>query len=446
MAKVKDDNNQTLTTYTYAGSRQRLITQEGNESSTNLTYYAWEGDTVIAEFTAAANNTLVWAKNYVFMGGALLATHTKITGGERLEFAHADRLGTRLVTNPNDGTYFEQATLPFGTALDSESTGSINRRFTSYDRSVSTGLDYAVNRFYNPSQGRFTQVDPIKFNASNLLDPQTLNLYSYTANDPVNRVDPDGKFWGAILGAIFSFFKHTNFRFKFTYKGIPFSFGFQGHFKNIYVGVAGFNVQITGQNSIFNQFRNFTGEFSKCLTAAGIPGGGGTGISQDAADLVLQISSLENVSPQALAVTWQWETGFDLYPPPNTNNNPGNQSNWDVGPFHINMSWTNKYINNGRLDISDIMRLNGIGGSNVWGNNLYEPSSVNQNRNNPSRWIPARYDGNPLANGRVAARRIRLNGGDERNQVKWYAPDPVDRGQKYDKWAPIWKKFFDCYK
>jgi RHS repeat-associated protein len=258
LVKVKDDNYQTLTTYTYAESRRRLIAQEGNESSTNLTYYAWEGDTVIAEFTAAANNTLIWAKNYLYMGGALLATHTKITGGERLEFAHSDRLGTRLVTNPNDGTSFEQATLPFGTVLESESTGSINRRFTSYDRSVSTGLDYAVNRFYNSSQGRFTSVDPIKFNASNLMNPQTLNLYSYTANDPINRVDPDGKSWGfigAILGAIFSFIRHTNFRFNFTYKGIPFSFGFQGHFKNIYVGVAGFNVQVTGQSSVFNLFK-----------------------------------------------------------------------------------------------------------------------------------------------------------------------------------------------
>jgi RHS repeat-associated protein len=93
-----------------------------------------------------------------------------------------------------DTSYFEQVSLPFGTALNAESTGSTNRRFTSYDRSSSTGLDYAVNRHYDSQQGRFTQVDPIGMKASTLVDPQSLNLYSYVGNDPVNHMDPDGLF------------------------------------------------------------------------------------------------------------------------------------------------------------------------------------------------------------------------------------------------------------
>lgn len=97
------------------------------------------------------------------------------------------------------------------------------------------------------------------------MNPQTLNLYAYTANDPINRTDPDGLFWGALFGFIAGFFKKTSFNFNFNYKGIPFSFGFQGHFKNVYVGIAGFNVQITGQNSIFNRlkaWKNNSGLFS----------------------------------------------------------------------------------------------------------------------------------------------------------------------------------------
>jgi hypothetical protein len=34
--------------------------------------------------------------------------------------------------------------------------------------------------------------------AASLSNPQTLNLYAYCGNDPINHIDPDGLFWGAI--------------------------------------------------------------------------------------------------------------------------------------------------------------------------------------------------------------------------------------------------------
>src|SRR5437588_9641298 len=104
----------------------------------------------------------------------------------------SDRLGTRLVTDPSNGTSFEQVSLPFGTPINAESTGASNRRFTSYDRSTTTGLDYANNRHYDSQQGRFTQVDPAGMNATSLVAPQTLNLYAYCTNDPINHIDPSG--------------------------------------------------------------------------------------------------------------------------------------------------------------------------------------------------------------------------------------------------------------
>ena len=197
LVKVKDDNDQTILTYTYGSTRERLIAQEGNESSIVKTYYVWQDGAVIAEFSnSAANNSIVWGKNYIYLGGRLLATQTSLGTGEAVEFSHPDLLGTRLVSNAAQGTAFEQANLPFGVALQSESTvGETNRRFTSYDRSNTTGIDYAVNRFYDPMQGRFTQADPIRMAAASLGNPQSLNLYAYVNNDPVNKVDPSG-LWG----------------------------------------------------------------------------------------------------------------------------------------------------------------------------------------------------------------------------------------------------------
>jgi RHS repeat-associated protein len=144
-----------------------------------------------------------WSKSYLYLGARLLATlQPNGSGGEFTQFYHPDRLGTRLITNAQDTSVQEQVTLPFGTALDAESTGSTNRRFTSYDRSASTGLDYAVNRHYDSQQGRFTQVDPIGMGAASLDNPQTLNLYAYCGNDPINHTDPNGLFWGKLFRGI----------------------------------------------------------------------------------------------------------------------------------------------------------------------------------------------------------------------------------------------------
>jgi len=205
LVKVKaDDNTTVLATYTYGDSNGRLIAEEG---ATRIYYTG--GGTPIAEYTESGSSTIpVWSKSYVYLGERLLSTLTPNgSGGEAIEYDHPDRLGTRLVTNPSTGTSFEQVTLPFGTVLNADSTGGTNKRFTSYDRSATTGLDYAVNRHYDSQQGRFTQVDPAGMSTTSLSNPQTLNLYTYCTNDPVNHADPSGLGFFSFLKKIFNFLK-----------------------------------------------------------------------------------------------------------------------------------------------------------------------------------------------------------------------------------------------
>jgi len=204
LVKVTDDYAYTIAVYTYGDSNERLIAAEGDLR----TYYACDGS---AEYVESGGSTaLLWSKSYVYLGGRLLSTLTPNgSGGETVQYHHPDRLGTRLVTGADGSgnpTSFEQVTLPFGTALPESPTGAgvtsgdTNHRFTSYDRSSMTGLDYAINRHYDSQQGRFTQVDPIGIRSTSLELPQTLNLYVYCTNDPISHIDPDG------LG-FFSFFK-----------------------------------------------------------------------------------------------------------------------------------------------------------------------------------------------------------------------------------------------
>ncbi|MBX3283303.1 MAG: RHS repeat-associated core domain-containing protein [Acidobacteria bacterium] len=190
LVKIKDDSNNVLETYTYGAARSRLK----SETSTQRIYYAWDGNSPIVEYSEpTASSTPAYSKSYVYASSRLLSTATRSSAtSETILFHHPDRLGTKLMINPSTQAIDRQSTLPFGTALNAESTAYSNKAFTSYDRSSSTGLDYAVNRTYSKGQGRFTQVDPIGVSSTSMLVPQSHNLYAYVLNNPVDFADPSG--------------------------------------------------------------------------------------------------------------------------------------------------------------------------------------------------------------------------------------------------------------
>jgi RHS repeat-associated protein len=75
-------------------------------------------------------------------------------------------------------------------------TSSNHYKFTGKERDAESGLDYFGARYYGSSMGRFMSPDwasnPVTIPFANIYDPQSLNLYSYTGNNPHSRFDPDG--------------------------------------------------------------------------------------------------------------------------------------------------------------------------------------------------------------------------------------------------------------
>lgn len=63
--------------------------------------------------------------------------------------------------------------------------------FSGKERDAESGLDYFGARYLSGAQGRFTTVDPLMASA-HASDPQTWNRYTYTLNNPLRFVDPDG--------------------------------------------------------------------------------------------------------------------------------------------------------------------------------------------------------------------------------------------------------------
>ncbi len=206
MVAIKDDSGNLIQSQQFGAGNERMALSDLVSNQT--TYFI--GPTEYTEYLG--NGTLVWSRSLVYFGGSILSTITPNgTGGEYVEFSHPDRLGTKLITSQAGGTSYSQSTLPFGTPLNSESTiSTYSKRFTSYERSARTGLDYANNRTYDSKQGRFTQADPIGMGDSSLASPQSFNLYAYCQNDPINHTDPSGlgffsflkKLFGWIAGAL----------------------------------------------------------------------------------------------------------------------------------------------------------------------------------------------------------------------------------------------------
>ena len=73
-------------------------------------------------------------------------------------------------------------------------------RYRGYYYDTETELYYLQTRYYDPEVGRFISADDVSY-----LDPESifgLNLYAYCNNDPVNYVDPSGRFVISIGAAI----------------------------------------------------------------------------------------------------------------------------------------------------------------------------------------------------------------------------------------------------
>ena len=104
-------------------------------------------------------------------------------GARRL--APLDRLGSARSINNTASSYY-----PFGE--DKSTNPAIDAwKFGTYWSDSASGLDYAVNRYYSSSLGRFLTADKY-VNSAGPGRPGSWNRYAYVGGDPTNAGDPDG--------------------------------------------------------------------------------------------------------------------------------------------------------------------------------------------------------------------------------------------------------------
>jgi RHS repeat-associated protein len=124
-------------------------------------------------------------------------------GNPQVRWLLTDQLGTpRMIVDQSGSlaTMKRHDYLPYGEELFAPTGGrtttqgyaagdGLRQQFTSKERDAETGLDYFSARYYSSIQARFVSPDIF---SGDKYDPQSLNLYTYVLNNPLNLTDSTG--------------------------------------------------------------------------------------------------------------------------------------------------------------------------------------------------------------------------------------------------------------
>jgi RHS repeat-associated protein len=179
---------------TYDGQNRMASYAVSGGGSTNFVY---DGDGGRVKKITASTTTTYIGKLYecvtgvctkhLFAGAARIAS--KSVGSTDISYYHTDHLGsTSVVTDKNGVDVAEYVYRPFGETV--VTSGLIaHYQYTGQEKDSETVLYFYNARYYDPALGRFVQADTVVPGAFN---PQALNRYSYTENNPINAIDPSG--------------------------------------------------------------------------------------------------------------------------------------------------------------------------------------------------------------------------------------------------------------
>ncbi|MGD9245789.1 MAG: RHS repeat-associated core domain-containing protein, partial [Desulfobacterales bacterium] len=160
--------------------------------------YLWQGMTRLLAVYDGSDNLL---QRFEYADGRMPVAMTR--GGSNYYLTY-DQIGSLKIVADASGNVLKRVNYDsFGNIInDTNPTFEIPFGFAGGLHDMDTGLVRFGNRDYDPDIGRWTAKDPILFEGGNT------DLYGYCLSDPVNLVDPEGKFglagaaFGAITGAI----------------------------------------------------------------------------------------------------------------------------------------------------------------------------------------------------------------------------------------------------
>ena len=161
--------------YSYDALGRRV---QHSSTVTGTTKFVYDGLDVVRDLDA--NGSMV----VDYLNGRGIDQKLRQTQSGNVSYFLADHLGTTRTLADVNGTITSSINYDsFGTP----SSGSVSTRYTYTSREAEsdTGLMYYRARWYDAFRGRFIGEDPINLRGG-------VNFYAYTANNPINYLDPSG--------------------------------------------------------------------------------------------------------------------------------------------------------------------------------------------------------------------------------------------------------------
>ena len=198
--------NNSTTTYAYDPSGARVL----QTSTTSTTYYP-DGTT----HSRRRNRQRIRTRPPPITSGTATRSWRRstrrlyngtATGSPITRYIHPDHLGsTNAVTDQNGSLVQLLDYYPYGATRIATSTYPTNekRQYIGQFSDTRQVSNYLNARYYNSAQGQFLSEDPVFLgnpSQQNLKDPQSLDAYSYSDDNPIIKQDPTGRTSAVVPG------------------------------------------------------------------------------------------------------------------------------------------------------------------------------------------------------------------------------------------------------
>jgi RHS repeat-associated protein len=191
-------------TYTY-DAENRIVTDAGVtyyydsdsvriEKSPGTMYWPGPGGETLTETTLAG----VINEEYVYFNGERIARVDRPSGTVHYYFSNHLGSASVIATAATGGgvTTAQTDYSPYGGIIYSSGSDPNHYKFTGKERDTESNLDMFGARYYASTMGRFMTPDwssaPTAVPYADFDNPQSLNLYGYTKNNPTSLTDPNG--------------------------------------------------------------------------------------------------------------------------------------------------------------------------------------------------------------------------------------------------------------